>query len=199
MTRRFALPKALGIVLLVLVITGAAAGGWSVYIQQTGNVHAVEDGRVYRSNTLGAPQLKEMIEGNGIKTILNLRGGSVTDAWYAGERQIAASHGVQYIDLPMSEDSVPDPALMDQLVKTLGTAQQPILIHCKAGADRTGLASALYEYLYAGKSAEEASRQLSFYFGHFPWLTSKTGAMDTAFWQLVSTHTATDMSPVGAQ
>lgn len=181
--------KWIGATVLVLVATGAAAGGWAFYLQQTGNVHAVEAGRVYRSNTLGAAQLEAVINTDNIRTILNLRGGKATDSWYAREREIASRHGINYVDVPMSDDRVPDPATLDRLIEVLRTAQQPLLIHCKAGADRTGLASALYQYLVEGKDPSVASGQLSFFYGHFPWLGSKTSAMDSAFWQVVSSAT----------
>jgi len=183
-----ALRRALVTVLVAVLLAGALAGGWSIYIQQTGNLHAVSEDGVYRSNTLGAAQLEQVIDTKGIKTILNLRGGDAADAWYVQERSTAARHGIQYIDIPMSEDIVPDTALLQQLTEALLTAPHPLLIHCKAGADRTGLASALYQYLVEAKSPEQAARQLSFYYGHFPWLWSKTGAMDTAFWQVVATR-----------
>ncbi|MFD2031462.1 tyrosine-protein phosphatase [Ancylobacter dichloromethanicus] len=47
-------------------------------------------------------------------------------------------------------------------------AKKPILIHCQAGADRSGLASALYLAAIKKNSAEaEAEAQLSIRYGHF--------------------------------
>jgi protein tyrosine/serine phosphatase len=43
-----------------------------------------------------------------------------------------------------------------------------LLIHCEAGADRTGLASVIYELQYEGKTLNESLKQLSFFsYGHF--------------------------------
>jgi hypothetical protein len=65
-----------------------------------------------------------------------------------------------------------------------------VLIHCEAGADRSGLAAALYKLIVAksphklivAKSPpEEASAQLSFRYGHFPWLRNSTAAMARTF------------------
>lgn len=70
------------------------------------------------------------------------------------------------------------------LIAALEGAARPVLIHCKAGAYRTGLDSALFEYLVVGRTAEEASGQLSFLYGHFPWYPSQTGAMDRTFWDV---------------
>src|SRR5947209_4291769 len=64
-------------------------------------------------------------------------------------------------------------------------APKPLLIHCKSGADRTGLVAALYRYAEGGASAAEADRELSLAYGHFPYLTSRSGAMDDSFWAYV--------------
>jgi protein tyrosine/serine phosphatase len=67
-------------------------------------------------------------------------------------------------------------------------APKPLLIHCMSGADRAGLVAALYDYAIAGESADKADGQLSLAYGHFPYLTSRTGAMDASFWAFVHRH-----------
>ncbi|MBK8025175.1 MAG: tyrosine-protein phosphatase [Chloroflexi bacterium] len=54
---------------------------------------------------------------------------------------------------------------------------KPTLIHCKAGADRTGLAAALF-LMSQGTSFDQAAQQLSLKYFHFPWLGSPSVAMD---------------------
>ena len=68
---------------------------------------------------------------------------------------------------------------VNQLVAIMRDAPKPILIHCKAGADRTGLATALYLSRVALLSEKEAESQLSIRYGHvgIPYL-SATYAMD---------------------
>jgi len=51
---------------------------------------------------------------------------------------------------------------------------------------RSGLISAIWEYAVEGKSAQEASRQLSLFYGHFPYLGNRTKAMDESFWRFVN-------------
>jgi protein tyrosine/serine phosphatase len=68
---------------------------------------------------------------------------------------------------------------MNKIVQIMKDAPKPLLIHCKAGADRTSLASALY--LHAVQNDRDAEKQISIIYGHFPWLGSKTGAMDRSF------------------
>jgi hypothetical protein len=74
-------------------------------------------------------------------------------------------------------------------VATLATAPKPILIHCKNGADRSGLVGALYLYTQEGRPAEVAYRELSISRGHFPYLFWRdTIAMDDSFQRFTHSH-----------
>lgn len=188
---------------LVGAAIGVAAGMalWAGYLQLTGNIHEVEPGVLYRSAQLAPERLDSVIRGRHIRTVLNLRGAFPGTPWYEAEVASVRDAGAQLISLPMSATTQPDAALLASLVQTLRTAPRPILIHCNSGSDRTGLASALFELLEEGKPAAEADAQLSFRYGHFPWLTSRTGAMDRTFQQVVETSKAplTSSADVQAQ
>jgi protein tyrosine/serine phosphatase len=54
----------------------------------------------------------------------------------------------------------------------------PMLMHCKSGADRAGLASALV-ILFEGGDSTRALKELSWRFGHFRG--SRTGILDAFF------------------
>ena len=49
-------------------------------------------------------------------------------------------------------------------------------MHCKSGADRASLASAIYLIAMEGKSVAEARQMFSIRFIHFKW--TKTGILD---------------------
>ena len=124
---------------------------------------------------------QSLLDDRKIKTVLNLRGRQNDAAWYKAERQISSERGVTYIDLPLSANEVPSDETLDRLLETMRDAEKPLLIHCEGGADRSGLAAALYRRVINGEPYEKAAEELSFRYGHFPWLTSHTGAMDRAF------------------
>lgn len=65
------------------------------------------------------------------------------------------------------------PARVAALEQVMRDAPKPLLIHCKAGADRTGLASALYLGALEHQTRETAGWQLSILYGHIaiPWLS----------------------------
>lgn len=160
----------------------AAAVGLGTYlfaIQATGNFAEVVPGTLYRSNQPTALQVADYAERYGIKTIVNLRGSSEDAAWYKSEVAAAGALGIKHIDFKMSATKQLTPEEAHTLVTLLRDAPTPILIHCKSGADRTGLASVLYLNRIAGVDEDIAERQLSIRFGHFsiPFL-SPTYAMD---------------------
>jgi len=161
-------------------------GGWALGIRATGNVHEVEAGQLYRSAQLSGYSLNEVLDRYGIHTVINLRGRNPDAKWYRDETAITTHKNITHIDIGMSASKEPDAAIINQLIKAFKTAPRPILIHCEAGADRSGLASAIFELVIAHRPASDAEKQLSFYYGHFPWLTSKTGAMDHAFQRIAA-------------
>lgn len=178
-----------GLICLALLFAAAVAcGGWAAWLRESGNVHEVEPD-VYRSAQPAAAQILTFVRDRHVKTVLNLRGEHPGLDWYDAEASALKQAGARLISIRLSADSEPDDATLAAVVATLRTADRPILIHCNGGADRAGLASALYELTVAHRPAALAARQLSFRYGHFPWLTSRTGAMDRAFWRVAASET----------
>ncbi len=175
-------------VLLAALVLVLAAGGYLGALQLDGNVHTVEPGQLYRSAQLGRAGFERVVRAYGIRTIVNLRGAHPGAAWYDGEIAAARSLGVAHYDFALSAEKRVGEKQIDDILRLLRTAKKPILVHCQGGADRSGLVSALYEKAIAGKTGAVADRQLSLRYGHFPYLTSKTGAMDQSFWAFVGHH-----------
>ncbi len=155
-----------------LLLVGAYA-----YVHGGGNFHEVDKGLVYRSSWLGAERLEQAVRQHGVKTVLNLCGRQTGAAWYEGEQAVARRQGLRLIDLPLSANSELTAAQVAEVLAVLRDAPKPIVIHCRAGSDRTGLACALYVGARGG-SYQEACDQLSLYYGHFPFFGSKSVAMD---------------------
>jgi uncharacterized protein (TIGR01244 family) len=176
--------KLVGASVSALVVLTA---GWAGYLHLSGNFHAVEDGAIYRSGQLSGVELSNRIRESGILTIINLRGNNAGSPWYDDEMKASAAAGVEHIDFPLSSHRELTREEVVQLARLLERSNRPILIHCKAGADRSGLVSAFYKLIIKKRPPEEAATQLSFRYGHFPWLGSGTVAMDRTFaW--VSSH-----------
>ena len=159
--------------LAVLLFLGGAYG----YVHGGGNFHEVEKGVLYRSSWLGAEGLEKAIARYGVKSVLNLCGEQPGDAWYDGETKVARRHGISFRSLAFSAKNELDAKQVAELVEALRDAPKPLLIHCRAGSDRTGLACAIY-VAWRGGSYRDACEQLSLYYGHFPYFGSKSVAMD---------------------
>ena len=150
---------------------------WAIYFFIYGNFHKV-DKDVYRSAQLFSFNMPYYIKTNNIKSILNLRGEN-TKKWYTDEIKYTKDNNLTHYNFGIPDRKVISKAKMNKIVEIIKNAPKPILIHCKMGADRTSLAVALY--LHAIKKDKDASREISLIYGHFPWLGSKTWAMDRSF------------------
>lgn len=163
-----------------------AAGGYFGLLQVDGNIRTVEAGQLYRSAQLDSAQFARVIQKDGIRTIINLRGAHPKAGWYDTELAVSKAYGVTHVDYGISAEHMVTAAQIDSILTLLRTAPKPILVHCQGGADRSGLVSALYEAEIAGKPPAVADGQLALRFGHFPYLGSKTIAMDRSFWAYVN-------------
>ena len=128
--------------------------------------YEVEKDQVYRSPQPTAENI-DSAAAAGIKTVINLRGFNPNSPWYREEKAATQAHGMLQIDIGMSADRLPHREDLIELLDALATAPRPLLIHCMAGVDRTGEASAIYQMLYMGKTKEQALEMLSGKFGHF--------------------------------
>jgi protein tyrosine/serine phosphatase len=171
---------------LVAMITlalgaGASAGGYYAWVQHDGNFHPVDEGVLYRSAQLDEAELARVIGEYGIKTILNLRGADPGAEWYNAEIALSQRRGVAHFDVPLSARRRVGRAEIERILAIIRAAPKPVLIHCKAGADRSGLIAAAYLLLVDRDDPRLAARQLSLRYGHFPYFGNRTRAMDDSF------------------
>jgi protein tyrosine phosphatase (PTP) superfamily phosphohydrolase (DUF442 family) len=183
------LKRGLRIVASILALPALGVGGFVIYIAATDNLHEVSAGRIYRSAQMSGDTLARVIQERGIKTIVNLRGDNPDAGWYQAEISTAKKLGVQHYDFSLSASREVSDDEMERILAILDRAPKPLLLHCKNGADRSGLAGALYLYGLEGKPAEAADKQLTILCGHVPYLFWRdTVAMDRSFWRYVSNH-----------
>lgn len=162
----------------MVVVCGSALG-----LQRfEGNFHVVVAGQLYRSAQPSPDDIASYARTYGIKSVLNLRGAQPGAPWYEAEKATAARLGLTLIDFHMSAKSELSPARTRTLIAKLRSASKPILVHCSAGSDRTGLVSVIFSSQVAGIDEEAAEAQLSLLYGHFGIpLLSPTFAMDRSW------------------
>ncbi|HZZ44874.1 MAG TPA: tyrosine-protein phosphatase [Tepidisphaeraceae bacterium] len=133
------------------------------------NVHEVVAGEVYRSSQPSPAFLARTVREKNIHSILKLNPAKESD-WSREEAGEAKELGVKLINVTMGVSRLPTREELVALVEAVDTAPRPMLVHCKIGADRTGVASMLVA-MRAGESFEEAAgSQLNWRFmhiGHF--------------------------------
>jgi hypothetical protein len=128
---------------------------------------AVIDSQVVRSAQPGG-RLTDWIRDYRLASILNLRGGTPADSWYAEEVKTAAANHVAFFDYPMMATRRPSRRDLLTIVDFFRSSPFPVLIHCKQGADRTGLAVALYRMVCLNEPPERAMEAFSIFHGHIP-------------------------------
>lgn len=134
--------------------------------------------RAFRSNHPSAAFIAKLQKKHGLKTIISLRRADKSGQ-YLLEKEACDKFGIQLINHPMSSRSLPDIEKVLKAKKILETADYPILIHCKSGADRAGLMSVFYKHFIEKEPLEVAVKQLSMKYGHFRW--ADTGKLDFFF------------------
>ncbi len=160
-------PRFIKIAAAVLIAPIAAIGVHMGVNQMIGNFHEVIPGELYRSGQPGDAQIDKAAARYGVKTIINLRN-ERRGEWYAEEKASAEENGVTLIDFPLSSGRFVPVEESARLAEIMRTAEKPILIHCEHGANRTGLASAIYVGAVAKRSELFSELQLSPYYGHIP-------------------------------
>lgn len=170
---------------LAILLVAIGIGTYAGYLQLTGNFSPVVAGEVYRSAQPSETSLTAYVKRYGIKSIINLRGENTGTPWYDEEVSTARKLGVAHYDFGMSAGTILPQDKAERLISLMAKAQKPLLIHCKAGSDRSGLASALYLAAIAKTGERAAEGQISLRYGHFsvPYL-SAAYPMDESFERL---------------
>lgn len=117
----------------------------------------VTEDRIYRSGKLTASTMEAVVREHEIRTIVDL-GAWVHDP--RGERleaQTARVLGVERHVFDLIGDSTGDPNdYVEALRLMTDPANQPVLVHCGAGTERTGALVFLYRTIVEGKAEQEA-------------------------------------------
>ena len=137
------------------------------------NLHEVAPG-MWRSNQPGPARVRAAA-GMGIRTIINLRGPRDDGGWRL-EAEACEKAGITLLDFTARSRAAPDKAMLHAARELFAEAELPAMMHCKSGADRAGLMSALFLLIVEERPAREAAMQLAWKYGHVK--QAKTGLLD---------------------
>lgn len=147
-------------------LVGAAVLGFLLIRFGGHNTHVNNDAGFVRSAEMDGPALASAIKQNGIRSVLRLVGTEGTDAAsYQEEAAVCESLGVKHFVAKMAASRLPYRSELRRVFEVLENIDsdpklQPVLIHCSAGSDRTGLVSVIWMHDYKGAPYDQARRQL---------------------------------------
>ena len=119
---------------------------------------------VFRSNQPGPARVRAEAR-RGIRTIISLRG-NTGGSFRLFEMEAAEEVGIQMEFARLSASNLLPAEEYIALLDLFKSVERPMLMHCKSGADRAGLASAMYLIAEEGAPFDEAARQLHWKYMH---------------------------------
>ncbi len=131
---------------------------------QIENFHNVAPG-IDRSARPTSDEVNWVAE-NGYKTILNIEAGNFSQkpSYVKAEEKQALQLGLQFFHIPMHPTQGPTKEQIDQAhAFMIDPANQPILVHCHHGKDRTGMVVAAYRMKYQGWTYDDAVAEMNSY------------------------------------
>lgn len=145
------------------------------------------DADLWRANHPGFRRLR-IARDKGIRSVLSLRGARPSAPTLL-ERRACARLGLELGFVQLWTTRLVEAEVLLELIEKLRTMPKPMLVHCKSGADRTGLAVTLYLHGLKGVPLAEARRALHWRYAHLPW--SRAGIVHRMLDAYDAAHRAT--------
>ena len=152
--------KTTRLLVLAAVLAGAFGGWYCAQRYWFSNFHTVVEGQLYRSGHPREGALADWIGRYGIKTVVDLSDGADT-SYYAWERAAVERAGAVSVNCKIRPGELPSAGDLRRLIEIVETSPRPLLVHCEAGAQRTGLASAIGAMALGGWDYAAARKQMS--------------------------------------
>ncbi len=108
---------------------------------------------LYRGAQPTEAGIKELAK-MGVKTIVDLRG---EEDKARVEEVLARKAGVRFVNVSLSNWFEPKTADIERILKEIDAPEnQPVFVHCRRGADRTGTVIGVYRIRHDGWTAKQA-------------------------------------------
>ena len=143
----------------------------------------VEPGQIYRCGRLHRALVEETLKKYDIARIVDLTGGYPKDQDQKAEARAAEALGIKRVEIYLHGDGTGDIRQYAEAIAFIHNAvrdNKPVLVHCAAGAQRTGGVIAAYRMLVQHKPPAEVHQEMTKY----GWNPAK----DTAVLQYLNSH-----------
>jgi protein tyrosine/serine phosphatase len=132
------------------------------------NFSVVEPGSIYRSGQISQYMIEKTLKKNDIRTIIFLSEDKdltqgVLRPDVTAERETAKRLGIERFNFPLRGDGTGNLEQYANAIEQMVISQRafkPVLVHCHAGAQRTGAAMAFYHMLIRNRPISEVYEDL---------------------------------------
>lgn len=114
----------------------------------------VEPGSIYRSGQVSKWLIGDVLQSHNIQVIIDMNGIESDDEHQQQEIQVARERNIELHRCQLGGDGTGDVQSYAEALKVLADSQEagkPVLVHCSAGAQRTGGVVAFYRLLIQGR------------------------------------------------
>ena len=126
----------------------------------------VEVGKIYRSGQLHRALVRETLAKNHIQVVIDLTHDDPSNMNQRAEQAAIRDLGLQGLRFPMNGNGTGEIEQVAGAVAALAKAEhegKPVLVHCAAGAQRTGCVIATYRLLVKGDSPSDVLTEMEQY------------------------------------
>ncbi len=173
--RRFSWPRFLRNAVVLLVLVACAAAGWAYWDEHVRdrvfvkNFGIVEPERIYRAGKLTPETLERLVRERGVRTVIDFGAYANGSPGQARMAETAGELGIVRLERRLAGDGRGDPNHYVDALRRMAAAtpEEPIVVHCHAGAQRTGMCVLLYRTIVQGRPLDAAYEE-TFGYGHDP-------------------------------
>jgi protein tyrosine/serine phosphatase len=145
--------RAATVALAGLLLLGGSAG----CARLVHNFGTVREGEIYRSAQPSPLLLRYAATRYGIRSLVNLRGETP-----GFESAFAARRGLRLFVFNLSSSRPPSHAAVERFLRIVSDPEnQPVLVHCRNGVDRSGYMLGIYRVERDGWDRERALREMN--------------------------------------
>jgi protein tyrosine phosphatase (PTP) superfamily phosphohydrolase (DUF442 family) len=154
-----------------LVAAALAAGGvwaWAHYKSYIipKRFGVVKEGKIYRCGQLYSTLVKSVLEKRHVRVIVDLTMEEPDNPHQAAEARAAKELGIERLRFPLNGDGTGDIRQYAGALAAICRAEKegkPVLVHCAAGAQRTGGTIAIYRLFLENRPVDEVMKEMARY------------------------------------